>query len=167
MRDIHDPHPDEEQTSPIPISPKESSLCPFEGPKFWIDWYYYFGKAGYVLKIIHSLQSLQQCHGLNIQFMTILHQPQGWIIRIRPNQSWPIQSILDFQALLNEFGFTYKPNQHFRQIFDALEKGESLMDVMSRYCISAINHGQPRTDEILMFREKVIEGLGYCPDALM
>lgn len=151
---------------PMNIFPEIQTPTQSNDQRFWIDWFYHFGKASYVLRIIDYLQAMKRRQSLQVEFITIVHQPQGWIVRIRPSQSWPLESILNIQALMNELGNPTEPNRYIRPVFNALEQGQSLSYVRNHYCISVIDHGLPKPGEVLTFCEQVISEFGYCPESV-
>ena len=127
-----------------------------------MDYIYYLGKASLVIRLIHYLQDCQDCP---IHFMTVLHQMNGWIVRIKP-RDWPLGKQVDFKSLMNELGVAHNPDRLVNKVLHALEQGEKPVDVMNRYQVAVIVHGVPDVHEIEVFRKQYIEGLGYCPETL-
>lgn len=127
-----------------------------------MDYIYYVGKASLVIRLIHYLQD---CQDSPIQFMTVLHQLNGWIVRIKP-RSWSLEKQINFQAFMNELGVAHVPNRRVNQVLHYLEEGSRPVDVMRRYQVAVIIHGGPDVHEIEIFRKQFIEGLGYCPETL-
>ena len=127
-----------------------------------MDYLYYLGKASLVLRVVHYLRSNED---LSIQFMSVLHQMNGWIIRIQPI-NWSLEHQTNFQAFMNEVGVAYRPSERIQKVLQQLEAGEPLVEVMNRFQVAVIDHGQPSAKEIEVFREQFIEGLGYCPETL-
>ncbi|MEM9138150.1 MAG: hypothetical protein AAGB01_12515 [Cyanobacteria bacterium P01_F01_bin.42] len=127
-----------------------------------MDYVYYVGKASLVIRLI---QHLQNCWDSPIQFMTVLHQLNGWVVRIKP-RDWPLEKQINFQSFMNELGVSHTPNRRVNQVLHALEQGETPVEVMNRHQVAVIIHGVPSVDEIEVFRKQFIEGLGYCPETL-
>ncbi len=50
--------------------------------------------------------------------------------------------------------------------FWSLEAGQSAVDVMRRYQVAIVSHGNPEKGEIEAFRQQFVRGLGYCPETL-
>jgi hypothetical protein len=48
----------------------------------------------------------------------------------------------------------------------SLEAGQSPVDVMRRYQVAIVSHGNPEREEIETFRQQFVRGLGYCPETL-
>jgi hypothetical protein len=47
-----------------------------------------------------------------------------------------------------------------------LETGQTPVEVMRRYQVAIVSHGQPDRLEIEEFRQQFVQGLGYCPETL-
>jgi hypothetical protein len=129
-----------------------------------MDYLYYLGNASLVLRIV---QYLQRSDIQPVQFMTVIHQLDGWVVKIRCTPDWTEGELANFQAFLQELGVAYQPSPLVRQSQADLEQGCSPVDVMRRYQVAVIAHGQPEGDEIETFRDQFIQGLGYCPQTLV
>lgn len=127
-----------------------------------MDYIYYLGKASLVLRVVHCLQSGDR---FPIRFMTVLHQLNGWIVRIKP-KDWPLECQANFRAFMEELGVSHRPSDRVQMVLRQLEDGQSPVEVMHRYQVAVIEHGCPNAEEIEVFREQFIEGLGYCPETL-
>jgi hypothetical protein len=128
-----------------------------------VDYLYQFGKASLVLRTVHYLRSDD---APPIQFITVLHQLEGWIVRIKPESTWPLKTQVDFQSFMGELGIVYRPTERIERVLNELEAGKPPVDIMKRYHIPVIDHGPPQVNEIEVFREQFIQGLGYCPETL-
>ena len=67
------------------------------------------------------------------------------------------------QAVLNEMGSVSYPSLKILKALNSLERGESPIEVMNRYQVVIVAHGKPETEEIKIFRDRIVERLGYCP----
>ena len=139
---------------------------PSETEQVYFEQVYFLGKARHVLSVIHYLNNLEQDQSLTVDYLTILYKPSGWLISIKPTPQWSLESILDLQAFITELGILYTPDSQSQKAFHALANGYSLVEVMNRYHVAVIDHGLPRTEELEFFRNKVIDGMGYCPETL-
>jgi hypothetical protein len=128
-----------------------------------MDFLYYLGNATLVLRVI---QYLKNASTESIRFMTVVHQLDGWVLRVSCTSQWSAHRLGDFQAFLGELGVAYQPNIRLRQVLADLEYGYSPIDVMQRYQVAVIAHGQPDLSEIEAFRQQFVQGLGYCPETL-
>lgn len=128
-----------------------------------MDYLYSLSNATLVLRAIKHLRSSSH---LPTRFVTVLHQLNGWVLRVQPALGWTTQAEGDFHAFLHELGVPYSPSVRVRNVLEALEDGHSPVEVMGRYQVAVIAHGDPELTEIEAFREQFIQGLGYCPETL-
>lgn len=128
-----------------------------------MDYLYYIGNASLVLRVIEYLKS-----GITepIEFATVLHQLDGWVVRVVCNSRWSVHRQKNLRAFLEELGVVYRPTPRLRRVLFDLEDGHSPIEVMQRYQVAVIVHGQPDRSEIESFRQQFIQGLGYCPETL-
>ncbi|MGB7416480.1 MAG: hypothetical protein WA902_19910 [Thermosynechococcaceae cyanobacterium] len=128
-----------------------------------MDYLYSFSNSTLVLRAIQHL--LNSSH-LPTQFVSVIHQLNGWVLRVQTAAGWTEQTQKDFRAFLQELGVPYSPNVRVRNVLEALEDGHPPVKVMERYQVAVIAHGAPDLTEIQAFREQFIQGLGYCPETL-
>jgi hypothetical protein len=128
-----------------------------------MEYLYYLANASLTLRVIQHLHSLRQTP---VSFVTVIHQIDGWIVRIKLFGSVPPQADGDFRAFLNELGISYEPPMRIQMALWSLEAGQSPVDVMRRYQVAIVSHGSPERDEIEVFRQQFVRGLGYCPETL-
>ncbi|MGJ3245438.1 MAG: hypothetical protein ACFE0I_05110 [Elainellaceae cyanobacterium] len=128
-----------------------------------MEYIYYLANASLTLRVVEFLHSTLW---LPVRFMTVIHQIDGWVIKIKLDQQLGIQEDGDFRAFLNELGIPYEPEIRVRMAFWGLETGQSPVDVMRRYQVAVVSHGAPDSAEIEAFRKQFVQGLGYCPETL-
>ncbi|HEY9844641.1 MAG TPA: hypothetical protein V6D03_00425 [Candidatus Caenarcaniphilales bacterium] len=130
-----------------------------------MDYLYYLGNASHTLRVF---EHLRKNDNLSVDFITAVHQIDGWVVRVKLTHSLSPQQRGDFQAFMSELGIPYKPGIHLKMALWGLETGQSAMDVMHCYQVAIVSHGGP--DETQMdieaFRNHFIQGLGYCPETL-
>lgn len=128
-----------------------------------MEYIYYLANASLTLRIVEHLHSTPQ---IPVAFVTVIHQIDGWIVKVKMNS--PINSQLDgdFRAFLNELGISYEPPMRVNMALWSLEAGQSPVDVMRRYQVAIVSHGSPQREEIEAFRQQFVRGLGYCPETL-
>ena len=128
-----------------------------------MEYIYYLANASLTLRIVEHLHSTPQ---IPVAFVTVIHQIDGWIVKVKMNS--PINSQLDgdFRAFLNELGIPYEPPMRVNMALWSLEAGQSPIDVMRRYQVAIVSHGSPQREEIEAFRQQFVRGLGYCPETL-
>ena len=132
-------------------------------PSMDMEYIYYLANASLTLRIVEYLHSTPQ---IPVAFVTVIHQIDGWIVKVKINS--PINSQLDgdFRAFLNELGIPYEPPMRVNMALWNLEAGQSPIDVMRRYQVAIVSHGSPQREEIEAFRQQFVRGLGYCPETL-
>jgi hypothetical protein len=126
------------------------------------DYLYYLTNASLTLRVAEYLQQSK----LPVLFMTVIHQIDGWVVRIKMKQQLDLQQHGDFLAYLNEQGIPFPSNIRVQMALWSLETGQSPIEVMRRYHVAIVSHGRPDRGEIEMFRKQFVSGLGYCPETL-
>ncbi|MBR8827354.1 MAG: hypothetical protein DSM107014_05520 [Gomphosphaeria aponina SAG 52.96 = DSM 107014] len=128
-----------------------------------MDYLYFLGNASLTLRVIEHLR--KRSH-LPLCSMTVVHQIDGWIVKVRFNNPLTPQLDGDFRAFLGELGIPYEPEIRLQMVFWSLETGQSPIDVMRRYQVALVSHGSPDASDIQAFRQQFTRGLGYCPETL-
>jgi hypothetical protein len=128
-----------------------------------MDYLYFLANASLTLRVIEYLRRNPQ---LNLKFVTVIHQIDGWIIKIKLHKPLTIDLDGDFRAFLAELGIAYVPEMRLQMALWSLETGQSPVEVMRRYQVPVVSHGMPDHRDIEAFREQFTLGLGYCPETL-
>lgn len=128
-----------------------------------MEYIYYLANASFTLRVVERLLGVTQ---LPLEFITVVHQMNGWIVKVKLHKSVGRRAQQNFLAFLNEVGTVHEPTFRVRSAFWALEMGQSAADVMRRYQVAVVSHGKPDRREIEEFREQFVTGLGYCPETL-
>lgn len=128
-----------------------------------MDFVYFIANASLSLRIIEYLRTMSHADKASI---TVVHQIDGWIVKVRYPQPLNSQDKGDFTAFLNELGIPYELNMRLQMVFWSLETGQSSVEVMRRYQVAIVSHGIPDHKEIEAFRQQFTRGLGYCPETL-
>ncbi|MBD2022558.1 hypothetical protein H6F43_20460 [Leptolyngbya sp. FACHB-36] len=128
-----------------------------------MDYRYYLANASLTLRVVEHLHSTYQ---LPVRFMTVIHQIDGWIVRVKLDRMLEPHQHADFQAFMNELGIPCDPNIRVQMALWGLETGQSPVDVMQRYQVAVVSHGRPDREDIEEFRNQFVRGLGYCPETL-
>lgn len=128
-----------------------------------MEYLYYLANASLTLRIIEYLHGRPQ---MPVAFVTVIHQIDGWVVKVKMNSPLSPQQTGDFQAFLNELGISYEPPMRVNMALWSLEAGQSPIDVMRRYQVAVVSHGSPEREEIEAFRQQFVRGLGYCPETL-
>ncbi len=132
-------------------------------PRRHMEYLYYLGNASLTLRIIEYLHSRPQ---LPVNFVSVIHQIDGWVVKVKMESRLNTQHDGDFRAFLNELGIPYEAPIRVRMALWSLEAGQSPVDVMRRYQVAIVSHGSPEREEIESFRQQFVRGLGYCPETL-
>ncbi|MBD0389567.1 MAG: hypothetical protein ICV54_24455 [Nostoc sp. C3-bin3] len=128
-----------------------------------MDYLYFLANASLSLRVVEYLHSMPQ---LPVKFMTVIHQIDGWVIKVRMNSPLTPQQHGDFRAFMNELGIPYIPGIRLQMALWSLETGQSPLEVMRRYKMAVVSHGSPDKSDIEAFRQQFMMGLGYCPETL-
>ncbi|MEB3179225.1 MAG: hypothetical protein VKL59_09375 [Nostocaceae cyanobacterium] len=128
-----------------------------------MEYLYYLANASLTLRIVEYLHGKPE---IPVAFVTVIHQIDGWVLRIKLNGLFSAQQDGDFRAFLSELGIPYEPPMRVQMALWSLEAGQSPVDVMRRYQVAIVSHGHPEREEIEAFRQQFVRGLGYCPETL-
>lgn len=128
-----------------------------------MDYLYYLANASLTLRVIEYLQGMNYASQSG---MTVIHQINGWIVRVKFHQPLSPYQHGNFKAYMSELGVPYSPEIRMQMVFWSLETGQSPIDVMRRYQVAIVSHGHPDMSDIEAFRQQFTRGLGYCPETL-
>ena len=128
-----------------------------------MDYIYHLANASLTLRIV---EHLLRTTSLPLEQLTVIHQIDGWVVKVRMHDSITDATAGDFHAYLTELGISHEPNIRLRMAFWALETGQSPIAVMRRYQVAVVSYGKPDRKEIEAFRNQFVMGLGYCPETL-
>ncbi|USR91450.1 hypothetical protein NEA10_01580 [Phormidium yuhuli AB48] len=127
-----------------------------------MDYLYYLANASLTLRVVEHLKR----QNFPVRFITVIHQIDGWVLRVKMESPLGPQGHGDFKAYLKEVGIPYPSNIRVQMAMWSLETGQTPVDVMRRYQVAVVCHGNPDTAEIEAFRRQFVRGLGYCPETL-
>lgn len=122
-----------------------------------MEYLYYFENASLTVRVFEYLYGK---HQIPVAFITVIHQTDGWLVRVKMSSPLNSQQDADFRALLNELGIPEKPSRRLNMVFLSLEAGHSPIDMMRRYQVAVVSHSSPKRQEIEAFRQLFISGLG-------
>jgi hypothetical protein len=128
-----------------------------------MDYLYFLANASLTLRVVEYLNLTSQ---LPVQSMTVIHQIDGWVVKVKLKSPLCPHQHGDFRAYMNELGFPYDPDIRLQMALWSLETGQSPIDVMRRYQVAVVSHGNPDKSDIEAFRQQFTMGLGYCPETL-
>ncbi|HIK26565.1 MAG: hypothetical protein N3E45_09020 [Oscillatoriaceae bacterium SKW80] len=128
-----------------------------------MEYIYYIANASLTLRLAEYLHSA--CH-LPVSFMSVIHQIDGWVVRVKMKQKLAQPYEGNLRAFMNEIGIPYIPGIRLQMALWSLENGQSPVEVMRHYQVVVVCHGQPERNQIEEFRRQFVKGLGYCPETL-
>ncbi|MEY3868289.1 MAG: hypothetical protein ACRCT1_00880 [Microcoleaceae cyanobacterium] len=128
-----------------------------------MEYLYYLANTSLTLRVIDYLRGVNH---LPLKFISVIHLINGWVIKVKMDDSLTPHQHGDFRAFMNELGVAYEPEIRIQMALWSLETGQSPLSVMRRYQVAVVSHGQPERTEIEAFREQFVKGLGYCPETL-
>jgi hypothetical protein len=129
-----------------------------------MDYVYCFSNTSLTLRLA---QYLDQAAMLPLQSMTVIHQVEGWLVRLQLHPSVSAQQRGDLQSLLQELGEPCQVDSQIQAALMSLEAGQPIVSVMRRHQVAIVSHGRPDCREIDEFRQQFVRGLGYCPETLV
>jgi hypothetical protein len=131
--------------------------------RMFMDYLYFLANASVTLRTIEYLRQMK--HTVNAS-LTVIHQIDGWIVKIRFPQALEPKLHGDFCSFMSELGIVYEAEMRLKMVFWSLETGQSPVEVMRRYQVAVVSYGTPDTKDIEAFRQQFTKGLGYCPETL-
>lgn len=126
-----------------------------------MDYVYFLANASLCLRVIGYLNlnpNLPLCS------LTVIHQIDGWILRIRFSQILTPYEHGNFSALMKEMGIFADLSFRLSLAFRELDFKKSSLEVMRLYQLAIVSHGIPDRTEIDSFCHQFTMGLGYCPE---
>lgn len=128
-----------------------------------MDYVYYLANASLTLRVVEHLMGTPS---LPLDFITVIHQIDGWVVRVKLHDTVGSTEAENFRAYLEELGIPCEPGIRVRMALWGLETKQSPVEVMRRYQVAIVSHGRPDCEEIEAFRRQFVMGLGYCPETL-
>jgi hypothetical protein len=128
-----------------------------------MDYLYFFANASLCLRVIEFLRCRKDIPSSSL---TLIHQINGWILRVKFTEMLTPCQHGNFRALMSELGIPFNPEPRIGMVLWDLDAKQSPVQVMRRYQVAIVSHGEPDRTEIEAFREQFTSGLGYCPETL-
>lgn len=128
-----------------------------------MNYLYFLANASLCLRV---MEFLRRTKDIPSSSLTLIHQINGWILRVKFAQMLTPSQHGDFKALMNELGVPCNPEPRIGMVLWDLDAQQSPLEVMRRYQVAIVSHGEPDRTEIEAFREQFTRGLGYCPETL-
>ncbi|MEL6927216.1 MAG: hypothetical protein AAFO95_01115 [Cyanobacteria bacterium J06600_6] len=128
------------------------------------EYIYSFPNTSCTLAIIGHLRREHQSH---LDSVAVINLIDRWIVKLNLKSLISEQIEKNLKAVLNEMGSISQPSFKILEALNSLEQGQSPTDVMNRYQVVIVVHGKPETEEIEIFRDRIVERLGYCPQNMV
>lgn len=128
-----------------------------------MEYLYFLGNATLTQRVVDFLHTTPR---FVVHSVTVLHQIDGWVVKVKMREPLTAQLDGDFRAYMNELGIPYEPEVRVKMALWSLDAGQSPVEVMRRYQVAVVSHGRPDREEIEAFRKQFVNGLGYCPETL-
>lgn len=125
-----------------------------------ISYTYSFANASLTLRVVENLRNKYRAY---LNSVTVINLIDRWIVRISLSISLPYCLAKNLRAFLEEMGISAQLSAKIIDVFADLDRGESLVEVMNHYQVVVVAHGKPVTEEIEIFRQQIVDRLGYCP----
>ena len=127
------------------------------------EYIYSFPNTSCTLRVIEHLRNNYEFYLVSVAVINLIDR---WLVKLSLSNYTPERLTKNLQALLNEMGSASVPDNKVLEALDSLERGESAIEVMNRYQVVIVAHGKPETEEIKIFRDHIVERLGYCPQTM-
>lgn len=121
---------------------------------------YSFFNASSTLRVVEHLRNKHQSY---LDSVAVVNLIDRWLVKISLNDAITPQLLQNLLAFFDEMGIVAQPPAKILHVFNSLEQGESPTTVMNRYQVVIVAHGEPETEEIEIFRDQIVDRLGYCP----
>lgn len=128
-----------------------------------MEYVYFLSNASLILRVISYFETMTF---LGSASLTVIHQINGWVIRIKTPMVLLSQEDGNIKAFLSELGRQYNPSVRLDMLFRSLDIGDSPVKVMRDYRVAIVSHGKPDLNRIEIFRQEFSRGLGYQPETL-
>lgn len=129
-----------------------------------IEYTYSLMNASSTLRVIEHLSNKYQSY---LNSVAVINLIDRWVVKINLKSCIPFKLAKNLQAFLNEMGVVYQPSSKISEALTSLERGESPTAVMNRHQVVIVAYGKPATEEIEIFRDQIVDRLGYCPQNMI
>ncbi len=128
-----------------------------------MEYLYFFANASLTLEAIDYL--IKRDH-LPLDYVTVVHSPEGWLIRMKFDGCIEPKLEADFLAVMNEFGHPYEASMPMVIALEGIDTGQTTEEILHRHLISVIAHGKPDRKNIEVFQQEFVQGASICPKSL-
>lgn len=124
------------------------------------EYLYSFANASITLKIIEHLRNNYQS---KLESVIVINLIDCWLVKAKFNSHLALDLTRNIQAFWQEMGIVYQPSTKISEVIEKLEAGESPTKIMNLYQVVVVTCGKPEREEIEIFRDQIVQRLGYCP----
>ena len=128
------------------------------------EYIYSFPNTSCTLRVVEHLKNRYKSYLVSVAVVNLIDR---WLVRLNLSKYTSKGRVKNLQAFLNEMGSASVPDNTVMQALRSLDRGESPTKVMNRYRVAIVSHGEPELEEIKIFRDGIIERLGYCPQTMV
>ena len=125
-----------------------------------LEYIYSFSNTSCTLRVIKHLQNKYQSYLYSVAVINLIDR---WLVKLSFKNSTPYRLVQNLQAFADEMGSAFQPSSKVLKVLSSLDRGELPTEVMNRYQVVIVAHGKPETEEIEIFRDRIVERLGFCP----
>lgn len=129
-----------------------------------MEFFYCFANVSLTLRVLSYLSKKWRSH---LDCVTVIFLNDCWVLRIVFDSEMEPKDYQNCQAVLDENGLLYYLPLHLFLVFQGLDAGESATEVMNRYHVAIVSHGDLEPDEVRCFQNHFVAGLGYRPPSLV
>ena len=124
------------------------------------EYLYSFSNASSTLRVIEHLRNQYQS---KLNSVAVINLIDCWLLKIKFQEWITIDVAKNLQAFLTEMGICHQPSLRVTKALAELDAGKSPTKIMNQYHVVIVTYGQPEKEEIEIFREQIVDKLGYCP----
>lgn len=128
------------------------------------EYIYSFPNTSCTLRAVAYLRNRYQAY---LDSVAVINLIDRWLVRLNVKNSLPHSLAQDLHAFLSEMGSVTQPPAKILKVLACLDRGETPTEIMNRERVVIVTYGKPETEEIEIFRDRVIDGLGYCPQNMI
>jgi hypothetical protein len=124
------------------------------------EYIYSFPNTSCTLRVVEHLRYKYQSY---LDSIAVINLIDRWLVQLSLKSSVPQRLTKNLQAFLKEMGSISQPSGKILDALISLEQGVSPTEVMNCYRVVIVLYGKPETEEIKIFRDQIVDRLGYCP----
>ncbi|MGD1917457.1 MAG: hypothetical protein ACFCAD_00400 [Pleurocapsa sp.] len=128
--------------------------------KSTVEYLYSFSNVSSTLRVI---KHLRKNYHSTLKTVAVINLLDRWIVKINLSHTISKKLAQNLRAFCSEMGIFYSPSIKITKVLGQLEAGKCPIEIMNRDRVVIVVYGKPQTEEIEIFRDQIIDRLGYCP----